>query len=196
MILKCVVSLRFCPQCWCCTFPRLLSPQRLSLPSLRFVFFRFGLGFATEIVCSIFSAILTRRLTVFDFLVAAVELWWEKEGRGRGDLCSILIYYWIRHQPGEFCKLACQVSEMGAISQLEGLLHFQQLQHPVCPFSFGIQVSQFSGFKAQALQLLAAKVKEEYEDELWSANSFRSAEVLRRVVASVRFYTSIRQLLK
>ncbi|KAM5575122.1 hypothetical protein ABKV19_014191 [Rosa sericea] len=46
---------------------------------------------------------------------------------------------------------------MGAISQLEGLLHFQQLQHPVCPFSFGIQVSQFSGFKAQALQLLAAE---------------------------------------
>ncbi|PRQ20779.1 hypothetical protein RchiOBHm_Chr7g0231861 [Rosa chinensis] len=30
----------------------------------------------------------------------------------------------------------------------------------ICPFSFGIQVSQFLRFKAQALQLLAAKKRQ------------------------------------
>ncbi|PRQ20790.1 hypothetical protein RchiOBHm_Chr7g0231981 [Rosa chinensis] len=50
---------------------------------------------------------------------------------------------------------------MGTISQLElepgGATTLPTTATSVCPFSFWIQVSQFSQFKAQALQLLAAK---------------------------------------
>nr|XP_011466323.1 PREDICTED: GDSL esterase/lipase At1g54790-like [Fragaria vesca subsp. vesca] len=42
----------------------------------------------------------------------------------------------------------------------------------VCPFSFGVQVSQFLRFKARALQLLAAKGKD-FENYLPSEDSFQ-----------------------